>query len=154
MTKQYWQVAAGSEGRDYTHRFLQFGMAFVGGESQIAAMQQVSLGDVILLKRGLSSIVAAGEVVERHGTHQGNGDKTWLLDFDGWELSAYCYVNWHVPAQPVSTDGLTRNTIQRVQQDKHRVLADQILSLPARAPDPEPGTSREMSDEDILRNEN
>ena len=86
-----------------------------------------------------------------NGTHQGNGDKDWLLDFDGWELPAYCYVNWHVPEQPVPTDGLTRNTIQRVQQDKHRVLADQILSLPARTPEPEPGTSREISDEDILR---
>jgi hypothetical protein len=117
-------------------------MAFVGGDAQIATMQQVALGDVVLLKRGLSSIVAAGEVVERNGTHQGNGDKDWLLDLDGWELSAYCYVNWHVPAQPVSTDGLTRNNIQRVQQDKHRVLADQILSLPARSPAPELGMSQ------------
>jgi hypothetical protein len=151
VTKQYWQVAAGSEGRDYTNRFLQFGMAFVGGDAQIATMQQVTLGDVVLLKRGLSSIVAAGEVVERNGTHQGNGDKDWRLDLDGWELSAYCYVNWHVPAQPVSTDGLTRNSIQRVQQDKHRALADQVLSLPTRSADPEPGKSRNISDEDILR---
>jgi hypothetical protein len=28
-----WQVAAGSEGIDYTDRFLRHGMAFVGGEA-------------------------------------------------------------------------------------------------------------------------
>lgn len=151
MTKQYWQVAAGSEGRDYTERFLQYGIAFVGGDSPIATMEQVSLGDVVLLKRGLSSIVAAGQVVQRNGTHRGNADKAWLLDVDGLELPAYCYVNWHVPEKPVSTDGLTRATIQRVQQDKHRLLADQILALPA--PTPDPGTSRSASNEDLVRYE-
>lgn len=53
MPREYWQIAAGSEGRDYADRFLQFGMAFVGGDSQIAAMDRVNAGDVVLLKRGL-----------------------------------------------------------------------------------------------------
>jgi len=153
VTKQYWQVAAGSEGRDYTERFLRYGMAFVGGDSPIVTMEQISLGDIVLLKRGLSSVVAAGEVVQRNGTHRGNGDKAWLLDFDGSELPAYCYVNWQVPEQPVCTDGLTRNAIQRVQQDKHRVLADQILLLAARTPDLDPDTSSSVSDNDVLRYE-
>ncbi len=29
---KYWQVAAGSSGRDYSREFLKFGIAFVGGE--------------------------------------------------------------------------------------------------------------------------
>jgi hypothetical protein len=33
--KNYWQIAAGSAGRDYSDIFLKFGMAFVGGETQI-----------------------------------------------------------------------------------------------------------------------
>ncbi len=31
----YWQIAAGSQGRDYASEFLRFGMAFVGGDVQI-----------------------------------------------------------------------------------------------------------------------
>jgi hypothetical protein len=30
----YWQIAAGSSGRDYTGSFLDLGMAFVGGKDQ------------------------------------------------------------------------------------------------------------------------
>ena len=90
-------------------------MAFVGGEGNIATLQQVQVGDVMVLKRGLYEIVAAGKVVARNGAFQDNGDKDWLHDFDGWELDAWCYVDWHVPQEVdgkggVPTDGLTRAT--------------------------------------------
>ena len=85
----YWQVAAGSDRRDYTADFLKYGMAFVGGTKQIATMLQVSLGDRMILKRGMTQIVAAGIVVERNGKFKGHAenpgeeDKRWLLDYDG-----------------------------------------------------------------------
>lgn len=146
----YWQIAAGSQGRDYSSYFLKTGMAFVGGEIQIATMARVKLGDVVVLKSGLSEILAAGEVVERDGIHSGNGDKDWLRDFDGWDLPAYCYVRWHVPAVPLETSGLTRTTIQQLPQDHHRVLADQLLQLPARADGNEPIRTNHVSDDAIL----
>ena len=103
-----------------------------------------------LLKRGLSEIVAVGEVVQRNGVHRGEGDKEWLRDFDGWDLPAYCYVDWRTPATPLQTDGLTRATIQRTPQDKHRSLADSLLSLPLKPFEPEPAPTSEITYDQIL----
>lgn len=150
MGREYWQVAAGSRGRDYGDRFLQFGMAFVGGDEHVRKMGEVAVGDVVLLKRGLSQVVAAGDVVQRNGVHRGDGDRDWLHDFDGWDLPAYCYVNWRVPTAPVETEGLTRTTIQKVPQEKHRLLADSLLSLPTRPHEPEPQPTNIVRDEQLL----
>jgi hypothetical protein len=150
MARKYWQIAAGSRGRGYADEFIQFGMAFVGGQEQCAAMATVNLGDVILLKRGLSQVVAAGEVVERGGKHRGNGDKGWLRDFDGWDLRSYCYVDWRVPEKPVNTKGLTRATIQQILQPAHKVIGDQILELPIKPWFPEPPPAEVVTDDQIL----
>ena len=76
----------------------------------------VQLGDKIILKRGLLQIVAVGRVVARDGKFKGDGDKEWLRDFDGWDLRAWCYVDWCKPSKPLQTKGLTRATIQGVNQ--------------------------------------
>ena len=150
---EYWQVAAGSRGRDYVSDFLRFGMAFVGGETQVATMSRVKAGDRILLKDGLTQVVSVGTVVERNGKANGNQDKSWLRDFDGWDLSAYCYVEWHTPTRPYRTRGLTRATIQRVNQAHLRELAETALRNVAAGPEParEPAPTRQIADEDILR---
>jgi hypothetical protein len=148
--KTYWQVAAGSLGRSYAELFLKFGMAFVGGQKDTATMATVSIGDIVLLKIGRSKIYAVGEVVEREGKHNGNEDKPWLRDFDGWDLSAYCYVDWRVPAVPVTTSGLTRATIQKVHQAEHKQVADSLLELPIHSYEPEPPPTELISDETIL----
>jgi hypothetical protein len=127
----YWQIAAGSDSRDYTNDFLKYGMAFVGGEKQIATMAQVQAGNRVILKRGMTQIVAAGTVVEREGKCKGNAtdsgeeNKYWLRDYDGWDLSAYCFVEWHKPAKPLSVKGLTRATIQQVGIAELRRIADE-----------------------------
>ena len=59
----YWQIAAGYWGRNYADSFLKYGMALVGGAQQTAAMEQVSLGDVLLLKNGVTEVVAVGRIV-------------------------------------------------------------------------------------------
>ncbi|MCI5134305.1 MAG: hypothetical protein D3920_04355 [Candidatus Electrothrix sp. AW2] len=150
MSKTYWQIAAGSVGRSYSDYFIKFGMAFVGGDAQIGTMQQVKKGDVVIIKNGVSEILAAGEVVERDGKSTGCGDKSWLRDFDGWDLEAYCYVNWHVPNKPIATDGLVRSTIKRAHQEKHQKIADTILSLPIHACDPDPEETKVLNDDQIL----
>lgn len=145
-----WIISAGAEGRDYTEYFLDYGLAFVGGDSQRAAMKQIALGDVILLKRGLSEFVAAGIVVERGGVHSGDGDKPWLRDFDGWELPAYCHVEWHVSPKPEPATGLRMGTIYQTSQPPHIEAAQRLLSLPARGRRPEPAPTNAVTDEAIL----
>lgn len=115
-------------------------------------MQNVRLGDVVIARRGMTEIIAAGTVVERDGNHLGNGDKEWLRDYDGWDLKAYCRVNWHKPHKPELTNGLTRSTIQRVHKPHIIELADKII---ATAPeqtvlDQEPSDVATLQDDEIL----
>lgn len=145
-----WIVSAGAEGRDYTEYFYRFGMAFVGGESQRATMAKVAPGDTILLKRGTSESLAAGTVVERDGRTGGDGDKTWLSDFDGWDLSAYCYVEWHVAPQPEPASGLKMGTIYQTTRPEHTAVVGRLLSAPVRSPKSEPTSTSAVSDSEIL----
>jgi len=94
----YWQIAAGGLGREFSNEFLRYGLAFAGTPQRLM-LEQVKSGDVLLLKRGLSVIVAVGRAVERGGKCVGYGDKPWLSDFDGWNLPSYCNVEWHLRPQ-------------------------------------------------------
>ena len=148
----YWQIAAGSSGRDYSNLFLQFGMAFVGGETHVETMRAVNIGDVVVLKQGTQKILAAGEVVQRNGTHSGCADKEWLRDFDGWDLPAYCYVDWRQTDRPILTHGLTRTTIQQLPQDRHQNAANNILETGEPVPFfPEPQETNAVKDDELLR---
>ena len=147
-----WQVAAGSDNRDYSDDFLKYGLAFVGGDAQRAAMARVALGDFMILKRGKSDIVAVGRVENRHGTHGGDGDKEWLKDYDGWNLPAYCHVEWHVPPAPVPASGLNRGTIMRANQAALIQQAQAIYSQSSAHPvaPSEPPPAAPVSDPAIL----
>jgi hypothetical protein len=124
----YWQIAAGSGDREYSDLFIKHGLAFVGGIPQREAMKNVKAGDCIVLKRGKSQIVAVGIVVVRDGKHGDDGDKDWLLDFDGWRLPAYCHVDWHKPPEPVKVTGLAMSAIQALQSNELRQIANDILN--------------------------
>lgn len=148
----YWQIAAGSAGRDYSSLFLKYGMAFVGGDTPIATMEEVGIGDVIVLKQGTQKILAAATVIEKDGKHKGCADKEWLRDFDGWDLQAYCYVDWKQPNKPVSINGLTRATIQKLHQKKHKSVADDILKTGVSiAASPEPSETKPVEDAELLK---
>ena len=148
----YWQIAAGSVGREYSNYFLRFGMAFVGGDPHIETMEGVNAGDIVVLKQGTQRILAAGTVVQRNGIHRGRGDKEWLRDFDGWDLEAYCYVDWRQPDQHFVTNGLTRTTIQQLHQDIHTEAADNILITGTPVPlAPEPPNTNPVTDDRLLK---
>jgi hypothetical protein len=155
MSKTYWQVAAGSEeyNRDYAKFFIRHGIAFVGAE--YGAMQEIDVGDIVLLKRGCLEILTAGEIVERNGVYRGNDikdGKEWLQDFDGWDLNNYCYVDWREPpAKPLKTKGLTQKAITRANQPEHINLGNSLLSRPIQAFDPEPEPTRLIPDDEILK---
>jgi hypothetical protein len=153
----YWQIAAGSASRDYSADFLKYGIAFVGDEKQIATMTQVQVGDLVILKKGMTEIVAAGTVVDRNGKCKGNAvdsgeeDKHWLRDYDGWDLPAYCFVNWHQPPEPKTVQGLTQATIQQVRKPELRKIADEIIACSFPTPTcPEPTRVEPLNDDEML----
>lgn len=147
-----WQIAAGSNQRDYVDEFLNRGLAFLGGQRQIATLEKVQPGDLLILKRGLSRVEAIGEVVVRNGKHYGRGDKHWLRDFDGWDLEAYVYVDWRIPQKEISPDGLRMGTIGRISEGRLKQEAMDCLPLAAKheitRTDPTP--TEVVSDEKIL----
>ncbi len=147
-----WQIAAGGNQREFHDLFLKHGIAFVGGDKQIKSLMQIQKGDIIALKRGLSEVVAVGQVVERNGKYNGIGDKDWLLHLDGWSLEAYVYVDWRTLSSPLNPQGLTRGTVLRVNQPN---LKEGIINafesgnqITDRAK--EPRETQKVEDEEIL----
>lgn len=147
-----WQIAAGSDQRDYVNDFLDRGLAFVGGQKQIALLEKVRPGDLLVLKRGLTKVEAIGEVFSHGETHGGRGDKHWLRDFDGWDLEAYVYVKWKRPTIEVPPEGLTRGTISRIHQEHlQQAVVDAFKSgLAIESSVSEPGPTTKVGDEHIL----
>ncbi len=147
-----WQVAAGSDQRDYVDEFLNRGLAFVGGQRQIAFLEMVRPGDLLVLKRGVSKVEAIGEVVVRGASHGGRGDKHWLRDFDGWDLEAYVYVDWKRPIEDVPAGGLTRGTIARIHNAPlHKAVMTAFeVGRPVESTILEPEPTANIQDEQIL----
>lgn len=156
----YWQIAAGSAGRDYSKLFLKFGMAFFGAGAE--RLENINVGDTVILKQGITGILAAGKVVQRDGEHTGNHydspdkkDKEWLLDIDGWDLPAWCYVDWRVPDgdKAISVSGLTRGTIKRAYQPDPQKVADDILATGCQPEETEykgPEKAKPVADQELL----
>ena len=146
----YWQIATGAEGRDYAEYMLQYGIALVGGEKYINRIHEVQPDDVVILKSGITEIVATGRAIERNGACSGRRESR---DFDGWDLGGYCYVNWHRPPEPIAVRGLAIGTISRVGNDNPcpRNQADNIMATydVQEIYDPEPFT-QQIDDEQIL----
>lgn len=147
-----WQIAAGEHQREYSEEFLSRGMAFVGGAPNSKSLGQVKAGDLLVLKRGLSEVLAVGRVIERDGRHGCCGDKQWLKDFDGWDLGAYVFVDWRRPPHPLPTQFLNMGAIKRIlKSENHLVIQDAFTKGAAIEPnkqDPDP--TRAVSESEIL----
>lgn len=147
----YWQIAAGSEGRDYSEYFLKYGIAFVGGDDQTQTMEHVEEGDIVVLKIG-KTMKAAGTVVKRNDTHRGCYDKEWLRDVDGWDLPAYCYVDWKEANPGVYNESLGRATISGINDNLIIEEAGHILDTGTeRKNEPEPSDFKPVEDSKILK---
>lgn len=150
----YWQIAAGSRGRDYSDHFLRYGIAFVGGNDQEKTMAQVCEGHRVLLKVGMK-LRAVGCAVSRGGVVAGSArtePKTWLRDFDGWDLPAFCYVDWHPLPVPESLKGLTQSTIDPVRNEELQHKAEGLLELTPKKVtyDDEPLPTQIVQDDEII----
>lgn len=126
----YWQVGSGSKGRrDYSSECLKYGLAFVGERYQ-EDMDKVEEGDYIVLRRGAKEIVAVGKAIEHEGEVTGLASeekKSWLKDFDGWDLPAYCHVKWHKPPDSERTQ-LAQRAICQVKNPELQRQAREIFN--------------------------
>jgi hypothetical protein len=92
-----------------------------------------------------------GEVVERDGEFRGNGDKEWLLDFDGWNLPIYCFVNWRKVPENTPFPSLTRGTICRYTSvEGHRLCEEYLENLEIEPIIDEPTETEPVSDKQLL----
>lgn len=143
----YWQIGSGSEDRSYAQEMLDFGMAFVGDHE---TMEKVEKNHYIILRSGLKEIIAVGRATKRR-----DGEKEWLRDFDGWDLSAYCYVEWHKPDQPVQTETeskrqFARSPISQVRIPELKQLAKKTYdNEPLCETQGEPAPTRDVTDDEI-----
>lgn len=142
---KYWQIAAGDQGRCYGEFFLKYGMAFIGDKT---LMDKVSVGDVLALKDGITAIRAVGKV---HGN--ADGDKGWLKDFDGWDLSHYKYVKWRVPSNgKQDVQGLSRGVLKRIHNLELKQHVDKIwCNGEPCEPCEEPKPTNQVTDRELLR---
>ena len=142
---KYWQIAAGDQGRCYGEFFLKYGMAFIGDKT---LMDKVSVGDVLALKDGITAIRAVGKV-----HRNADGDKDWLKDFDGWDLSHYKYVKWRVPLNgKQDVQGLSRGMLQQIRNIELKQQVDEIwCNGEPCEPCEEPKPTNQVTDKELLR---
>ncbi len=150
----YWHIGTGSDQRDYSDLFLKYGIAFAGSCSRIK--KEVNHKDILVFSKkckGQRAIRAAGVVVKRNGSFKGCDDKEWLLDFDGWKLPEYCYVDWKKPNQPKKVEHLAyRDTLCKIHQPAPKKVVNHILQTGMSVPiSPEPPDTREVKDNEILK---
>lgn len=127
----YWQVAAGDGGRDYSAVFLKYGVMLIGpgdagdyfknkdfysekGINDVATFaEQVKEGDAVILKRPsgmLWEVIAVG-IIKSHYDYLSVFD-----DVEGWNLQHCRYVSWKVPRKRKVISGLTRGTFKGVRK--------------------------------------
>lgn len=149
----YWQVAAGSDQREYSREFLDFGIAFFGHGNSDKLIKMLKPGDRIVLKDGITGIRAVGIIDSRDGVcADRKGDASWLMDFDGWELPYFCFVKWHELPESEKIDGLSMGTLKRIESQAIKNRVEAILKSPNFLNiQPEPLDAKPTTDEDILK---
>lgn len=142
--KTLWQIGSGDGTRDYSNICLKYGVAILGpgnpGSAKNETIQtkqyykdnpnvtnwgkkllEVKKGDYILLRKGLSTILAVGKVIEEYNYSM------LFSDVLGWDLQHFVQVEWFVPKYPIKLIGkpLMRATLSRVGIN-NKIVRDSI----------------------------
>lgn len=132
-----WQVGSGDETRPFDKICLDYGIAIVGpglpgdardSETKLiyqnnnltdygSRMLGVSIGDYVILRRGVRRIVAVGRVKNTYGYSE------LLSDVYGWDLNHYLTVDWYIP-----TTSINFNSNALVQDRFCRVHNPQVIN--------------------------
>ena len=163
----YFQVAAGDGGRDYSEVFLKYGVMLIGPgdpgsyfekeeyyisiyKSNVITVftKEVKNNDIVVLKRptgNLWEVIAVGIV---------KGDYKYLSVFDdveGWDLQHCRYVEWRTSQNQVKIKGLTRGTFKAITQPSvKKVIDDVFRSATPKSSEPIPKSSEKLRDEDLI----
>ena len=138
--RQYWTVAAGDSDRDYSQVFLDFGVMLVGPgdsgkyfENEHAYAQEPSVrrfaeevkpNDVVVLKRGMKNIIAAGIVDDRNDSYF---HSEVFGDVDGFSLQHGRHVTWHKAQNEVEI-ALPRGRLRRTYSPQAKEIAERIIN--------------------------
>ena len=139
----YWQVAAGTSGRNYSDLFLRYGIMLIGpgnpgsvrknpdaftghksGPRVMTFANEAQRGDTVVLKRPHHKhwqIVAVGRIA---------GEYEWLEQFEdveGWDLQHCRRVDWVEPRSQVLVEGLAQGTFMRVHNKEIIGVAQRLL---------------------------
>lgn len=162
--RKYWLVAAGDTHRDYSDVFLRFGVMLVGpGDigsyfenkeeyleiSRVCRFaEELEPGDIVILKHGIQSIVAAGVVDEREDSYF---HSEVFGDVQGFTIQHGRYVTWHKPKREIRISGLARGALTRTYELKICKVADRIISenKPI-SPEKIPAQANRVGDEELI----
>jgi len=150
-----WVVAAGRKGRDYSKYFFKYGMLFIGGVDYEDKVKNISIGDIILLKKGASKVIAVGKAIERNGEGFGIDNSGWLSDFDGWELKFYHHVEWYQLEKPKNIVGKFRGRFMKsiTYKEEHEKFALDIINNQKplnNIEKPKPDDYKKVNDDQII----
>jgi len=163
----FWQVAAGESGRDYSDVFLNYGVMLIGsggpghyfereeyyksrswGSTVGYFAKHVAKDDIVILKKPHHRqwrVQAVGRVV---------GDYEWLEQFDdihGWDLQHCRKVEWLCPTTCLIIDGLVRGTFKKVYNGQVKAVAQRVLDEGQKQSTSEiPPAAKAVSDEDLI----
>lgn len=160
---QYWTVASGDALRDYSEVFLDFGVMLVGPghlgsyfENREAYAEENSVRrfaeeirpkDIVVLKRGVQSIVAAGVVSEREDSYF---HSEVFGDVDGFSLQHGRYVTWHKPEKEVEIK-LPRGRLTRDPSSSVKKAAERIINEnEPLGSKPIPSAAKKVDDEALI----
>jgi hypothetical protein len=161
----YWQVAAGDGGRDYSEAFLKYGVMLIGpgdpGEyfqnkqhykddykSITVFAEQVKDGDIVVLKRPsgkLWEVLAVG-TVKKDYVHLPVFD-----DVEGWNLQHCRYVRWIKPESKKLITGLTRGLFKGINKQSTITTISSVLNSGiSRSFTQIPEPPKKLNDEDLI----
>jgi len=163
----YWQVAAGDGGRDYSEVFLKYGVMLIGpgdpggyfenkeyykntykSNDITVFAEDVEDSDIVVLKRPsgkLWEVLAIGTVKNEY-VHLPVFD-----DVEGWGLQHCRYVEWKKPKGKKLITGLTRGTFKGINKRSTIEKIDKILDsgepiISSSIPEP----PKKLNDEDLI----
>lgn len=171
--KEYWWIGAGDHERDYSQVFLDFGIILVGpdygnyytnkkayqSEPCVRTfVEDVKPGDIVILKRGVTSIVAVGVVEKAQGIEVVNEhedgyfySKEIFGNVQGFETAHGRYVTWYKPENEEKIEGISRGTLKRCHNYNIQQISKKIIknNEPLKK-DPIPSPANQVNDEELI----
>lgn len=170
--KTYWQISAGDGLRDYSEVFFDFGIIFIGPDygdyhdnkeeyqKEVRTfVEQVKPGDIVILKRKVAAIVAAGIVEKARCVKMVNEHEDGYFysnrifgNVQGFTTAHGRYVTWYKPDKEKKVKGLAIGSFKRCPNTKIQQASEDIIkkNQPIK-PNPIPSPANPVDDLELIR---